>query len=168
MAKVNGLPMTPPMLSPNARLKPTTTQTTLTTAADALHGEEIARTRLLLKLGWIIAMFVAGAVLALPGEPRIGRALLGTLGITVIGSVWTFLQMQNPANYDARQLNVLAFAAIVCGELGILYVGIFSAAPLIVAGSVATRVEPEYTETSTPTTRTSSPAVPESVRDELM
>jgi eukaryotic-like serine/threonine-protein kinase len=108
-------------------------QTTLTTAADALHGEEIARTRLLLKLGWIIAMFVAGAVLALPGDPRIGRALLGTLGITVIGSVWTFLQMQNPANYDARQLNVLAFAAIVCGELGILYVGIFSAAPLIVA-----------------------------------
>ncbi len=108
-------------------------QTTLTTAADALHGEEIARTRMLLQVGWIIAVFVAVAVLALPGDPRIGRALLASMGITVLGSLWMFLQLRDPTSYDPRQLNVLAFAAIVCGELGILYVGIFSAAPLIVA-----------------------------------
>ena len=108
-------------------------QTTLTTAADALHGEEIERTRVFLKVGWFIAIFVAGAVLALPGDPRIGRALLAVLGVTVLGSVWAHQQLKNPARYDARHLNVLAFAAIVCGELGILYVGIFSAAPLIVA-----------------------------------
>ncbi|MBL0215030.1 MAG: serine/threonine protein kinase [Myxococcales bacterium] len=108
-------------------------QTTLTTAADALHGEEIARTRLFLQVGWIIAVVVVGAVLALPGDPRIGRALLAIVAITVLGSFWSYGQLRIPSNYDARQLNVLAFAAIVSGELGILYVGIFSAAPLIVA-----------------------------------
>ncbi|CAN5919735.1 hypothetical protein BH11MYX3_BH11MYX3_17360 [soil metagenome] len=107
--------------------------TTLTTAADALHGEEIARTRLFLQSGWIIAVAVVGAVLALPGDPRIGKALLAIVGVTVLGSIWAYQQIKNAANFDARHLNVLAFAAIVCGELGILYVGIFSAAPLIVA-----------------------------------
>ena len=107
--------------------------TTLTTAADALHGEEVARTRLFLQVGWIIAVAVAAAVLALPGDPRIGRALLAVMGVAVIGSLWTYYQLRDPAKYSASQLNVLAFAAIVCGELGILYVGIFSAAPLIVA-----------------------------------
>ncbi|HEY5925858.1 MAG TPA: serine/threonine-protein kinase, partial [Kofleriaceae bacterium] len=36
------------------------------------------------------------------------------------------------ARYQVRIMHVVAFAAIVCGQLGILYVGIFSAAPLIV------------------------------------
>ena len=107
--------------------------TTLTTAADALHGEEVARTRLFLQLGWLVAACVAAALFALPGDPRIAKALLGVLGITTLGTVWAYLRLRDPSSYDPRQLYVLAFAAIVCGELGILYVGAFSAAPLIVA-----------------------------------
>ena len=107
--------------------------TTLTTAADALHGEEVARTKLFLQLGWLVAACVGAALFALPGDPRIARALLAVLAITTLGSVWAYLRLRDPSSYDPRQLNVLAFAAIVCGELGNLYVGIFSAAPLIVA-----------------------------------
>ncbi|HEX5062037.1 MAG TPA: serine/threonine-protein kinase [Kofleriaceae bacterium] len=106
--------------------------TTLTTAADALRGEEIDRTRAFVRIGWLIAVFVAGATLVLPGDERIRTALLGTIGVAVLGSLWVYRQLGDRAHYNVRIMHVLAFAAIVCGQLGILYVGIFSAAPLIV------------------------------------
>jgi eukaryotic-like serine/threonine-protein kinase len=106
--------------------------TTLTTAADALRGEEVDRTRAFIRLGWVVAIAVAAATLALPGDPRIRTALLGTLGIAVLGSVWLHQQLDNRAAYQARIMHVVAFAAVVCGQLGVLYVGVFSAAPLIV------------------------------------
>jgi serine/threonine-protein kinase len=42
-------------------------------------------------------------------------------------------QLRDPARYRPARMNLLAVAAIVCGQLGILYVGAFSAAPLMVA-----------------------------------
>src|SRR5262249_44415209 len=44
--------------------------TTLTTAADALHGEEIDRTRAFVRLGSLVALGAAAAALAVPGDPR--------------------------------------------------------------------------------------------------
>jgi serine/threonine-protein kinase len=105
--------------------------TTLTTAADALRGEEITRTRVFIRIGWLIAAGVAVAMLALPGDVRIRNALLATLGVTVLGSIWVYRELAQ-REYDVRIMHVIAFAAIVCGQLGILYVGVFSAAPLIV------------------------------------
>jgi hypothetical protein len=107
--------------------------TTLTSAADALRDEEVERTRTFLRLGWIIAAGTAAAVLAVPGDRRLATALLAVLAVAVAGSVWIYRALGAPAAYQVRRLHALAFAAIVCGELGTMYVGAFSAAPLIVA-----------------------------------
>jgi eukaryotic-like serine/threonine-protein kinase len=108
------------------------TPTTLTNAADALRGEEVERTRAFIRLGWLVAVAVAAATLALPGDPRIRTALLATLGVAVLGSIWVHRQLADRASYQARVMHVVAFAAVVCGQLGVLYVGVFSAAPLVV------------------------------------
>jgi len=112
---------------------PASGHSTLTNAADALRIEEVARTRDILRIAWIVALGVALAVLIDPGDPRIARALLVALALGVVGSVWMYAQLRDPSRYSPRRMNVLAVFAVVCSQLGILYVGVFSAAPIIVA-----------------------------------
>ena len=107
--------------------------TTMTTATDALQDEEVVRTRTFLRLGWVFAACFALAILALPGDVRLGRILIGVIAATAIGAAWMERRVRITGRVDARPLNVLAFLAIACGELGILYTGIFSAAAVIVA-----------------------------------
>jgi len=107
--------------------------TTLTGPAEALRDEEVERTRAFLRLGWLVAAGTVIAVLLVPGDRRIAAALLATLGLAVLGSLGLARELRAPAKYNVRGLDALAFAAIACGQLGILYVGSFSAAPLIVA-----------------------------------
>ena len=45
-------------------------------ASDALSAEEVKRTRVLLRVGWLIGLVVAVAVLIAPGQHEIERALL--------------------------------------------------------------------------------------------
>ena len=107
--------------------------TTLTSPADALREEEVARTRTFIRTGWVAAAGAVAMMYAVPGNRQIALALLAVLGVTVLGSIAAYLQLRVPTKYDARQLNILAFAAIVCTQLGILYTGAFSAAPVVVA-----------------------------------
>jgi tRNA A-37 threonylcarbamoyl transferase component Bud32 len=106
---------------------------TLTSAAAALHDEEVERTRTVLRAAWAVAAATAVAVVVVPGERRIAGAILCTLALGVVGSVALYRELRSSSRYNVLQLGGLAFAAIVCGQLGILYVGAFSAAPLIVA-----------------------------------
>jgi len=105
----------------------------LASPADALRVEEVRRTRAFLRVGWMIAVGVAVALPILPGDRRIALGLFVALVTGVIGSVWMYDQLRDPARYRPARMNLLALAGVVCGQLGILYVGAFSAAPLMVA-----------------------------------
>ncbi|HEY0483696.1 MAG TPA: serine/threonine-protein kinase [Kofleriaceae bacterium] len=107
--------------------------TTLTCAADALRDEELERTRTFLRIGWVVAAGAMLAVTAVPGDRRIAAALLACLMVSLAGSIWIYRELGRAADPHVRRVHTLAFAAIVCGELGTLYVGAFSAAPVIVA-----------------------------------
>jgi tRNA A-37 threonylcarbamoyl transferase component Bud32 len=107
--------------------------TTMTTAADALHDEEVVGTRAFLRLGLIVALGVIPMVLIVPGDPRLARLLLGALAVTGVAALWMYRKLAPPANVDPWLMNPIAVAAIACGVLGILYCGMFSAAPVMVA-----------------------------------
>src|SRR5450755_1450686 len=107
--------------------------TTMTTAADALHDEEVVRTRMFLRLAWIVAIAAALAVWVLPGNRDVGRVLLVMIGVTTVGALVLYRHLRKATKVDPRPINVLAVAAILCGHLGILYVGFLSAAPVLVA-----------------------------------
>ena len=104
---------------------------TLTTSADALRDEEVARTRAFLQVGWVVALGVTVMVLLTPGERRIATALLALVGVGLVASVWIHHELREPTKFAQRKLGVLALVCVVCGQLGILYVGVFTAAPLI-------------------------------------
>ena len=105
----------------------------LASPADALRVEEVRRTRALLRVGWMIAVGVVIALPIVPGDRRIALGLFAALAVGVAGSAWMYHQLRDPGRYRPARMNLLALAGIVCGQLGILYVGAFSAAPLMVA-----------------------------------
>ncbi len=107
--------------------------TTLTSAADALRDEEVERTRTFLRIGWIVAAATVVAIITVPGNRQIATMLVICVALAVLISLWIDRDLRRSARTNVHRLDALAFAAIVCGQLGILYVGIFSAAPLIVA-----------------------------------
>jgi eukaryotic-like serine/threonine-protein kinase len=106
--------------------------TALASPSDALRVEEVRRTRAFLRIGWIIAVGVAIALPIVPGDRRIAWALAAALAVGVTGSAWMYRALRDPAAYRPARMNLLALAGIVCGQLGILYVGAFSAAPVMV------------------------------------
>ncbi len=106
---------------------------TLTTAADALRDEELERTRAFIQLGWMFAAGVFVALLLLPGDRRIAIALAAVLGVGVLGSIWIYRLLRDRTRFTPTRMYVIALAALVCGQLGITYVGVASAAPLVVA-----------------------------------
>ncbi|HEY0189969.1 MAG TPA: serine/threonine-protein kinase [Kofleriaceae bacterium] len=91
------------------------------------------RTRAFLRIGWLIAIGVAVGVGVAPGSRRIAVALWIALACGVAVSGWTYRQLRDPARYRPARMNALALIGVVCGQLGILYVGAFSAAPLMLA-----------------------------------
>ncbi|MFN0250295.1 MAG: serine/threonine-protein kinase [Kofleriaceae bacterium] len=104
---------------------------TMTTSVDALRDEEVGRTRVFLKIGWVVALGVVAMVLVTPGDPRIATALLSLVGVGLVASAWIHVRLRDPMKFSQRTLSALAFLCVVCGQLGILYVGVFTAAPLI-------------------------------------
>ncbi|HET7506099.1 MAG TPA: hypothetical protein VFK02_34000, partial [Kofleriaceae bacterium] len=107
--------------------------TLLPSPEGALRAEEVRRTRAFLRIGWVIALGVVIALPIVPGDRRLAYALVAALAVGVAGSVWMYEQLRDPARYRPARMNLLALAGIVCGQLGILYVGAFSGAPLMVA-----------------------------------
>ncbi len=111
----------------------TATPTTMTSAVDALHDEEVVGTRAFLRLGLLVAIGVTPMIFIVPGDPRISRVLLAVLAATGLASFWMYRRLRPPATLDQRLLNVIAVGSIACGAIGILYCGMFSSAPVVVA-----------------------------------
>ena len=78
---------------------------TLNTAADALHDEEIVRTRAFLRLGWSVGAGAALAIVALrSGDPRIARVLLAMLAVATVGTVALYYWLRDRTRYDVRYI----------------------------------------------------------------
>jgi len=111
----------------------TPTERTAATAVDALHHEEMTRTRTILRLGMIAVLVLVPMIFLVPGDRRIAAALVGVLGVTWVGALVLYRRLRPPATFDPVELNVIAFGAVTAGVLAVLYVGMFSAAPMYVA-----------------------------------
>ncbi|MEO6771422.1 MAG: serine/threonine-protein kinase [Kofleriaceae bacterium] len=105
----------------------------LTTAADALRGEEIDRTRGFVRLGGPIALPAIVATLLLPGAPRLRWVLVAAITITGLISMMVYRTLRDASALRAPAMSVLAVACVACGMLATVYCGYFSSAPLVLA-----------------------------------
>jgi serine/threonine-protein kinase len=129
----------PPAPSPlalvAARIPPTPATTaptvSITSAADAMRDEEIARTRTFLAIGWLVSAVAIVAVCFVDAPRALIYTFVGGLvaGFLVSLTVWS--KLRDAANYNERRLGVLAVIATINGHLAVLLFGTFSGVVLM-------------------------------------
>jgi eukaryotic-like serine/threonine-protein kinase len=104
----------------------------LTTAADAMHNEEVERTRLFIRMGWGISV-AALATIPLVDAPRtMDVAFVAALSVGIVVSAWYHRAFADPRRYTARAMLILAVMSLVNAHVAVLYFGTFTVTPLIV------------------------------------
>src|SRR5262249_6764715 len=103
---------------------------TLSTAADAMHDEEIDRTRLFIRMGWAISAAAIASVPLLHAPAAMSAAFIAALGLGIVVSAWFHRAFADPARYSARALLVLAVMCLVNAHVAVLYYGTFTITPL--------------------------------------
>jgi serine/threonine-protein kinase len=104
----------------------------LTTAADAMRDEEVERTRLFIRMGWVISLASMGVVPILVAPLVTQIAMVAAM---VLGMVVSFVYHQrfaDPAKYNEQALLRLAVMCIVNAHVAVLYFGAFTISPIIV------------------------------------
>jgi eukaryotic-like serine/threonine-protein kinase len=105
---------------------------TLTTAHDALHDEEIDRTRLFMRLGWAISVAAIGVVPLLPSPRFMQIAMVTAMLLGIIVSVPLHQRFADPAKYTPRALFGLSMMSVVNAHVAVLYFGPFTMCPVII------------------------------------
>jgi len=127
---------TPPAAAPEALGPPTPageTQAVLTTAVDALRSEEVDRTRLFIRLGWVLSV-LAAATVPFHDAPRwMDVAFVGGLAIGMVISFGYHQAFADPSRYSDRALRQLAVLCVVNASIAVFYFGVFTACPAIIA-----------------------------------
>jgi serine/threonine-protein kinase len=126
---------TRPATAPPTRLDsapPVGPPTQLTTAADAMHNEEIERTRLFIRMGWGISVAAIASVPLLHAPRVMSLGFVAALALGIVVSAWFHRAFADPRRYSPRALVVLAVMCLVNAHVAVLYYGTFTVAPLIV------------------------------------
>ena len=132
----------PPEISPLARvaagLAPATpvpdpeSPLLYTTAADAMRDEEVERTRMFIRMGWLLTVAAMGTI-PFVNAPR-AMSLVFVIGMLVgmIVSYGYHRAFADPKKYTERSLVSLALICVINGHIGVLFYGAYTAAPLMV------------------------------------
>jgi hypothetical protein len=102
------------------------------TAVDALRAEEIERTRLFIRMGWLLSVMAIGTVFVVDAPRAISIVFVAGLVIGIIVSAGYHRAFAEPRNYTERALVGLAVVCTINGQLAVLLYGAYSAAPLMI------------------------------------
>jgi hypothetical protein len=105
---------------------------TLTTAAEALHDEEIERTRWFIAIGWACSLAAVAVVPFLPSPRYMQIALVAGMLGGIAFSYPFFRRFKDPRQYTERALFKLALFTMINAHTAILYFGPFTMCPVIV------------------------------------
>ncbi|MGN6106950.1 MAG: serine/threonine-protein kinase [Kofleriaceae bacterium] len=127
------IPAVAPLARIAAGLPPAAEPTpAVASASDALRHEEIERTRLFIRMGWLLSV-VAIATVPFVAAPRaMSIAFVGGLVIGLIASFAYHQAFADPTRYTERALVSLSVLCTINGHLGVLFYGAYTAAPLMV------------------------------------
>ncbi|HMG21914.1 MAG TPA: serine/threonine-protein kinase [Kofleriaceae bacterium] len=102
------------------------------TAVDAMRDEEIARTRLFIRMGWLLSVVAIGTVFVIDAPRALAIVFVAGLVFGMVVSFGYHQAFAEPRNYTERALMRLAVICIVNGHLAVLLYGAYSAAPLMI------------------------------------
>jgi len=107
--------------------------TPLTTSpVEAMHMEEIQRTRNFLLIVYAFCVVIPSSLPFLGGSNAIKIVLVAACAVCAAVSVRLHLIIRDPARYTQGEVNLVAFTAAVTAYMGVFYWGVFSVAPAII------------------------------------
>ncbi|HSR97624.1 MAG TPA: serine/threonine-protein kinase [Kofleriaceae bacterium] len=128
-------PLARALAPPQAAAPATSSQSALPdagTAADAMRDEEIERTRLFIRMGWLLSVAAMVTVFVVDAQPVIATLFIAGLVIGIVVSAGYHRAFADPRNYTERALTTLSVICVINGYLAVLLYGIYSAAPLLI------------------------------------
>src|SRR5262249_21660751 len=120
---VHALPTQPLPRSSNPSV---TRYSTTTSPVEAMRLEEIARTRVFLKVALFTSFAAVGAALLTSGDPIAFRVVIAGSAMTAIGAAWMLYLIRDPAHYSARIITPPALVIAVGAFAGVYYWGVGS------------------------------------------
>ncbi len=102
------------------------------TALDALRDEEIERTRLFIRMGWLLSVVAIATVFVIDAPRAIAILFIAGLVIGIVVSVGYHRAFAAPRTYTERALMTLAVVCTINGHLAVLLYGAYTAAPLMI------------------------------------
>ena len=103
----------------------------LTTAAEAMRDEEVRRTRLFIRMGWVVSLAVIGIVPFFSAPLEMDVALIAAMLFGIAVSSYFHQRFAQPGGYTDRTMMQLAFIAVVNSNVAVLYFGTFTVTPVI-------------------------------------
>lgn len=106
--------------------------TSVITARETLHVQEIAQTRAFVRVTMVLAAIVALAITFLGGDPGARRALYVALCAVVAVCGWLAWTIRDDAGYQTRNVLICGFVCVTCAFVAIHYFGFYSPAVVII------------------------------------
>lgn len=104
--------------------------TTVFSAATALAQDELLRSRLLGKIGVSFSLLVLAAVPFLGGDPIARVILIAAAVCVLVTNLWLIHLSGDPSRFRPLPLAIIWHTAALAIAAGIVYFGVFSAAPI--------------------------------------
>jgi serine/threonine-protein kinase len=111
---------------------PATLTGTLGTPVDALRAEEIERTRLFIRMGWLLSLVAIATVFVVDASRAMSIVFVAGLVIGMVASFGYHRAFAEPRNYTERALMTLAVICVVNGHIAVLLYGAYTASPLMI------------------------------------
>ncbi len=103
-----------------------------TTAVDAMRDEEVLRTRVFIRMGWVISLAAIASTAVVEAPPAMSWVFVIGMLIGMVVSYGYHQRFADPKQYTGRSLLTLAVMCVINGHIGVLFYGAYSAAPLMV------------------------------------
>jgi eukaryotic-like serine/threonine-protein kinase len=104
----------------------------ITTAADAMRDEEVHRTRVFIRLGWIASIGGLSTIPVVRGDPHVTIAFAAALVLGMIVSFGFHQAFADPRRYSSRSILVLGVMSVINTHVAIFYFGAFTLSPLLI------------------------------------
>jgi eukaryotic-like serine/threonine-protein kinase len=106
--------------------------TSVITARETLHVQEIAQTRAFVRVAMVLAALVALAITFLGGDPLAKRALYVALCGVIVACGWLAWTLREDEGYNIRNVLVCGFVCVTAAFVAIHYFGFYSPAVVVI------------------------------------
>ncbi|CAN5863492.1 hypothetical protein BH11MYX3_BH11MYX3_48000 [soil metagenome] len=103
-----------------------------TTAVDAMRDEEVERTRVFIRMGWMLSLAAMATIPFVDAPPAMSWLFVIGMLVGMVVSYGYHQQFADPKKYNDRSLVTLAVICVINGHIGVLFYGAYTAAPLMV------------------------------------